>query len=182
MGCHRVVRDSLSFLLVEAIRMAGIPDANEIVPGIWLGNKRAAVNDKWLKEKNITVVFNASKDLPFSPRIKKQYRIPVDDNLQPEEIRNMTLWSHETVYKVMKEHNEGNTILIHCAAGMQRSAAIMGMYLIAKKGMTWNQVIPFIQGIRPIAFTPHANFKDSLIAFDKSYHEDILPKLSGVAL
>jgi len=181
-SCTRGVRDSLSFLLVEAIRMAGIPDAHEIVPGIWLGNKQAALNDKWLKEKNITVVFNASKDIPFSPRIKKQYRIPVDDNLQPEEIRNMTLWSHEVVYKVMKEHNEGNTILIHCFAGMQRSAAIMGMYLIAKKGMTWNQVIPYIQGIRPIAFNPQANFKDSLIAFDKSYHEEILPKLHGVVL
>ena len=63
---------------------------------------------------------------------------------------------------------------------MQRSAAIMGMYLIAKKGMTWNQAIPFIRGIRPIAFTPAANFRDSLIAFDKSYHEEILPKLLGV--
>lgn len=162
--------------------MAGIPDAHEIVPGIWLGNKKAALNDKWLKEKNITVVFNASKDISFSPRIQKQYRIPVDDNLQPEEIRNMTLWSHEAVYKVMKEHNDGNTILIHCFAGMQRSAAIMGMYLIAKKGMTWNQVISYIQGIRPIAFNPQANFKESLIAFDKSYHEEILPKLHGVQL
>jgi hypothetical protein len=180
--CPRAARDSLSFLLVEAIRMAGIPDAHEIVPGIWLGNKQAALNDKWLKEKNISVVFNASKDIPFSPVIKKQYRIPVDDNLQPEEIRNMTLWSHETVYKVIKEENDGNKILIHCFAGMQRSAAIMGMYLIAKKGISWTQAIPFIQGIRPIAFRPSANFKDSLIAFYKSYHEEILPKLRGVAL
>ena len=162
--------------------MKGIPDAHEIVPGIWLGNRRAALNEGWLKEKNITTVFNASKDIPFSPIIKRQYRIPVDDNLQPEEIRNMTLWSHETVYKVIKEQNDGNTILIHCFAGMQRSAAIMGMYLIAKKGMTWNQVISYIQGIRPIAFNPQANFKDSLIAFYKSYHEEILPKLRGVAL
>lgn len=162
--------------------MAAIPDAHEIVPGIWLGNRRAALNDKWLKETRITVVFNASKDIPFSQRVQTQYRIPVDDNLQSEEIRNMTLWSHEVVYKILKEHNEGNTILIHCAAGMQRSAAIMGMYLIAKKGMTWNQAISYIKGIRPIAFTPSANFKDSLIAFYKSYHEEILPKLHGVQL
>jgi len=160
--------------------MADIPDAHEIVPGIWLGNKRAALNEKWLREKNITVVFNATKDLPFSPTIKKQYRIPVDDNLQPEEIRNMTLWSHEIVYKIMKEENEGSTILIHCAAGMQRSAAIVGMYLIAKRGMTWNQVVPFIQDIRPIAFRPAVNFKDSIISFDRSYREEILPKLSRV--
>jgi len=61
--------------------MAKVPDAHEILPGIWLGNKRASENSKWMKENNITVVFNATKDIPFSPTIKKQYRIPVDDNL-----------------------------------------------------------------------------------------------------
>lgn len=157
-------------------------DAHEIVPGIWLGNKQAALNDKWLKEKNITVVFNATKDIPFSPRIRKQYRIPVDDNLEADEIRNMTLWSHEAVYKLITEHNEGSNILVHCFAGMQRSACIMGMYLIAKKGMRWFEAIPFIKDIRPIAFTPQANFKASIIAFDKSYYEDILPKIHGIGL
>ena len=158
--------------------MAKIPDAHEIVPGIWLGNKRASENERWLKEKNITVVFNATKDIPFSTSIKKQYRIPVDDNLQPEEIRNMTLWSHEAVYKLMMEYNKGQNVLVHCAAGMQRSAVIVGMYLIATKGMSWQQAITYIQGIRPIAFRPSPNFRDSLMAFDTSYHREILPQLT----
>jgi len=157
--------------------MAAIPDAHEIVPGIWLGNKRASENDKWLRDKNIKVVFNATKDIPFSPSIKKQYRIPVDDNLQPEEIRNMTQWSHEAVYKLLKEHNAGNTVLVHCAAGMQRSAAIVAMYLIATKGMPWQHAISYIQGIRPIAFRPGANFRESLIAFHTSYNREIMPHL-----
>jgi protein-tyrosine phosphatase len=159
-----------------------IPDAHEIVPGIWLGNRRAALNDKWLAEKQITVVFNATKDLPFSPTIKKQYRIPVNDNLEAEEIRNMTLWSHEILYNLLKEQNAGNKILVHCAAGMQRSAAIMAMYLIAKRGMSWNQAVQYIQNIRPIAFRPGINFKDSIMSFDKSYHEEILPKLTRLHL
>jgi protein-tyrosine phosphatase len=162
--------------------MAKVPDAHEILPGIWLGNKRASENSKWMKENNITVVFNATKDIPFSPTIKKQYRIPVDDNLQPEEIRNMTLWSHEAVYKVMQEHNKGQIILIHCHAGMQRSAAIMAMYMIATRGVNWQQAITYIQSIRPIAFRPSANFKDSLIEFDRSYHREILPRLTLTSL
>lgn len=159
--------------------MASVPDAHEIVPGIWLGNKRASENAKWLKEQGITVVFNATKDIPFSTTIKKQYRIPVDDNLQPEEIRNMTLWSQEAVYKVMQEHNKGQTLLIHCHAGMQRSAAIMAMYLIATRGYSAQQAITYVQGIRPIAFRPQANFRDSISEFDKTYHREILPQLSG---
>jgi len=177
LGCPRRLREYLSFLLVETISIMNVSDAHEIVPGIWLGNKRAAANSKWLTEKTITVVFNASKDIPFSPTIKKQYRIPVDDNLQAEEIRNMTLWSQECIYKILKEHNEGNTILIHCAAGMQRSAAIMAMYLTATRGLSWHQAVTYIQGIRPIAFRPAVNFKDSIIEFYKTYNQDILPKL-----
>ena len=154
------------------------PDAHEILPGLWLGNRIAALNDRWLKEQEISVVFNCTKDLPFSPVIKKQYRLPVDDNLKAEEIRNMTLWSHEAVYKVLAEYNKNQKVLVHCAAGMQRSATVVGMLLIAMKGMTWQQVINYIQGIRPIAFRDQANFKDSLIAFDTSYHREILPHIS----
>jgi len=176
--CPTWIRQGLSFLLIGLISMAKIPDAHQIVPGVWLGNKRASENDKWLRDNNITVVFNATKDIPFSTSIRKQYRIPVDDNLQPEEIRNMTLWSHEAVYKLMAEHNQNQNVLVHCAAGMQRSAAIVAMYLIATRGMSWQQAITYIQGIRPIAFRPGANFRESLMAFDTSYHREILPRLT----
>jgi len=154
------------------------PDAHEILPGLWLGNRIAALNDRWLKQQEITAVFNCTKDLPFSPIIKKQYRLPVDDNLKAEEIRNMTLWSHEAVYKVLAEYNKNQKVLVHCAAGMQRSATVVGMLLIAMKGMTWQQAINYIQGIRLIAFRDQPNFKDSLIAFDTSYHREILPHIS----
>uniref|UniRef100_A0A6C0LSJ9 Dual specificity phosphatase catalytic domain n=1 Tax=viral metagenome TaxID=1070528 RepID=A0A6C0LSJ9_9ZZZZ len=153
-------------------------DAHEIIPGLWLGNKVAASNNRWLNEQGITVVFNCTKDLPFSPNIKKQYRLPVDDNLKPEEIRNMTLWSHEAVYKLLTEYNKNQKILVHCAAGMQRSATLVGMFLIATKGMTWQQVINYVQSIRPIAFRDQPNFKDSLIAFYQSYQREILPHIS----
>jgi len=159
--------------------MATIPNAHEIVPGLWLGNAKAAKDSKWLAQNNITVVFNATKDLPFSPTIKKQYRIPVDDNLQADEIRNMTLWSQEVVYKLIEERKNGNTVLVHCAAGMQRSATIVAMYLIVINGMAWQQAITFIQGIRPIAFRPTPNFKASLIEFDKTYHREILPMIQN---
>jgi hypothetical protein len=61
---------------------------------------------------------------------------------------------------------------------MQRSAAIMAMYLIATRGYSWQQAVSYIQGIRPIAFRPSVNFRDSLIEFDKTYHREILPKLA----
>jgi protein-tyrosine phosphatase len=155
--------------------MSGNP-ADEILPGLWLGNREASQDTDWLRRKNITVVFNASKDIPFAPGTPHMYRVPVDDNLEDEEIRNMELWSFEAIYKLTKEHKQGN-VLVHCYAGMQRSAAVVAMYLIAKYGMKKEQVIPFIKEKRSIAFWPFANFEKSISGFEESYQKDIIPKL-----
>jgi rhodanese-related sulfurtransferase len=150
-------------------------NANEIIPRVWLGNRFAAVNEEWLAEKNITVVFNCTKDLPYSPSIKRRYRIPVHDNLEADEINNMTKWSPEIAYKILREYNTGRNILIHCAAGMQRSAAALTIFLITLTGESAPVLMSHIRRKRPIAFVPQANFRKSIEYYDKLYHNDIAP-------
>jgi protein-tyrosine phosphatase len=154
-------------------------DADLIIPGIWLGNHKASMNEEFLKNNSITVVFNCTKDLPFHSSIKRRYRVPVDDNLQPDEIRNLELWSYEIVYKIKKEHNKGRNILVHCYAGMQRSAASVSMYLIATNRMNVDETISFLKQKRPIVFFPAPNFYDAIVGFQKSYETNILPVLMG---
>jgi len=143
--------------------------ANLILPRLWLGDKKSSTDPDFLKTAGITTVFNATKDLPFSPLVKRKYRVPVDDNLQPAEIKNMAEWSPEIVYKVVNEYNQGSVILIHCYAGMQRSAAIMAMTLIALSGHPASQVMPYIRSRREVAFFPSANFLQSILGFEKYY-------------
>lgn len=140
--------------------------AHEIIPRLWLGNRHAALDSDWLAQQNIQVVFNATKNIPFHPNIVHQYRIPVDDNLEEVEINNMTRWSPEIVYKVLHEYNTGKTILVHCAAGMQRSAAIVAMTLIAMTRKPKDEVIANIRMKRRIAFFPAINFEKSIDRFD----------------
>jgi protein-tyrosine phosphatase len=146
--------------------------ADEVVPGLWLGSRYAALNPEYLKQKNIEAVFNCTKDIPFDTSIRRQYRVPVDDNLEEVEIRNLELWSYEIVYKMMGEMRrasaEGTGVLVHCAAGMQRSAASMAMYLIATRGLTTDEAIRFIRSKRAIAFRPSANFERSIRGFEAS--------------
>lgn len=151
-------------------------DADLIIPGLWLGNRKASMDENFLKKNNIECVFNCTKDQPFHSQIKRRYRVPVDDNLRQEEIRNMELWSYEIVYKLTKEHKQGN-VLVHCHAGMQRSAAVVAMYLIANYNMKKENVIPFIREKRSIAFWPFANFEKSIQGFQDAYEKDIIPKL-----
>ena len=159
----------------------GIPfnPADEIIPGIWLGNREAALDAKWLREKNIKTVFNCTKDIPFHPVVQRRYRVPVDDNLEQDEIRNLELWSYEVVYKITREYQTGEPMLIHCAAGMQRSAACLAMFLIALRKSMPDQAMTYIKNIREIAFHPSANFRSSIEGFYNSYQRDIAPNLSN---
>jgi protein tyrosine phosphatase len=151
-------------------------DADLILPGLWLGNGKASMNEEFLRKNNITAVFNCTKDLPFHSTIKRRYRVPVDDNLQAEEIRNLELWSYEIIYKLTKEHNLSN-VLVHCYAGMQRSAAVVAMYLIARKRMKTDEAIAYLKDKRSIVFLPFPNFYDAIVGFQKSYEKHILPSL-----
>jgi predicted protein tyrosine phosphatase len=155
--------------------MSSSDDANLIIPRLWLGNARASMDEDFIRHNNIVVVFNCTKNLPFSPMIPIKYRIPVDDNLEEDEIRNMELWSAEIAYKIITEYIEGKTILIHCMAGMQRSAASVAFFLIAYLKMRALDAMKFIKEKRMVAFYPRANFGRSIDYFDRRYHGEILP-------
>ena len=153
-------------------------NANEIIPRLWLGNVKASMDEDFIRQNNIVVVFNCTKNLPFSPIIPIKYRVPVDDNLEEEEIRNMELWSGEIAYKMMNEYIEGKTILVHCMAGMQRSAASVAFMLIAFLKMRALDVMKMIKEKRMVAFYPRANFGRSIDYFDRRYHGEILPEVN----
>jgi protein-tyrosine phosphatase len=156
--------------------------ADEILPGLYLGSRYAALDPEYLASKRIVSVFNCTKDIPFVPTIKRQFRIPVDDSLQQPDIRNLELWSYEVVYRIASEYRQarksGDAVLVHCAAGMQRSAASVAMYLIATQGMTTDQAVAYIRSKRSIAFKPAINFEASIRGFENSFQKEIRPALS----
>jgi predicted protein tyrosine phosphatase len=152
-------------------------NANEIIPRLWLGNAKASMDSEFIAKHNIQVVFNCTKNLPFSPMIPIKYRIPVDDNLEEEEIRNMELWSTEIAYKIINEYIDGKTILVHCMAGMQRSAASVAFMLIAYHKLRALDAMKYIKQKRNIAFYPRANFGRSIDYFDRKFHGEIMPEV-----
>lgn len=155
----------------------GLPPSNnadQIIPNVWLGNLRAAQDETFLKNAGIQTVFNCTKDAPFHPSIRRRYRVPVDDNLQEEEIRNMELWSYEIVYKMLQEYKEGRPIYVHCHAGMQRSPAVVAMFLMALYRMSADQSKAYIKQRRPIVFFPSANFEKAIRGFERSLTKNLL--------
>jgi hypothetical protein len=153
-------------------------DADEIIPNVWIGRYEVALNPHWLAARRIQSVFNCTKTVPFHPSIPHQFRVPVDDNLQPAEIRNMELWAPEIAFKILHEYNAGRPILIHCHAGMQRSTAAASFFLMVLTGRPLIQVMYLIQSRRPVAFRPSANFAPAMRAFEEQVRTQILPKVA----
>jgi hypothetical protein len=151
-------------------------DVDEIIPGVWIGRWQVAHNATWLKEHNIQAVFNCTKQIEFHPSIPYQYRIPVDDNLQPAEIQNMERWAPEIALKILKEFNAGHPMLVHCHAGMQRSTTAVAFFLMVLTGRPLIQVMYLIQKKRPIAFLPSPNFATALREFEAQVRTVILPQ------
>ncbi len=158
----------------------GLPpfnNADQIIPNVWLGNLKAAHDETFLKNAGIQVVFNATKETPFHPSIRRRYRVPIDDNLQESEIRSLELWSYEIVFKLLKEYKEGRPILIHCHAGMQRSPAITAMFLMTLYRMSADQAKAYIRNKRPIVFLPSANFENAIRGFERSLTKNLMEGL-----
>lgn len=151
-------------------------NANIIIPRIWLGNRKAAQNIEFHNSNGITTIFNCTKDIPFYNTALRQYRVPLDDNLDPAEIRNLSLWAMEVAYKMMREYREGNTILVHCAAGMQRSAAVVAIFLMAFYRCRAKEAMEYVKSKRQVAFYIRANFGPSIEDWDSVLHREVLPK------
>lgn len=143
-----------------------IHDADQIIPHLWLGNFDSSQNREFIIRNHITVIVNCTKDLPF-PNFKGiyKYRVPVDDNLQRKEIISMSKWIGRILPVIMRHYKQKQNILIHCAAGMQRSAIVVLSFLY--KYCIPDAVLAYflIKNKRPIAFTPNMNFKNSFTSY-----------------
>nr|QYA18705.1 dual-specificity phosphatase [Clandestinovirus] len=142
-------------------------EAHEIVPGLWLGSAKAAEDIKFLRSKGISAIVNATKDLPFyhaDPRVDREYtRIDVDDNLQKDQIERMFhMLSHATGFVHKNHRMQNKAVLIHCFAGIQRSACITAAYLMKYYDMSLKQAIVTVVSKRPVAFYRGINFLQTL--------------------
>ena len=166
----RIIQNLFSYIMNS-------PPAHEVVPGLWLGNRAAAHDLDFQRQQNITTIFNCTKDITFKQGVApRMYRIPLDDNLEAGEIRNLETWAWEVAYKISNELGTGNRTLVHCMAGMQRSAAAVAIYLVAKYRCTTDEAIAYIKSKRPVAFLGNANFYKSIKGFEDSLRRMIAEK------
>jgi protein-tyrosine phosphatase len=148
-----------------------VPDVHEIIPHLWLGNRAISKNANFFKQKDISLVINCSKDIPntFEKNPNIRYiRIPIDDYLQVEDFITLYKYMLPVIQIIHAYRIQKKNVLVHCFAGMQRSASVVAGYLMYYFQMDLPTAVHYIQSKRVIAFRPQINFLDTLIAFEKN--------------
>jgi len=75
---------------------------------------------------------------------------------------------------MLQELKQGRTIYVHCHAGMQRSPAVVAMFLIAVHKMSTDQAKAYIKQRRPIVFFPSANFEAAMRGFERALTKNLI--------
>lgn len=147
-----------------------IPNQNEIDKNLWLGDFRSCKNKKFLIDNNIKLVVNLSKNLEFTDleNIEK-YRVPIHDNRSHESDIGMITHFPEVYKKIDYYLSRNMGVLVHCRAGMQRSATTVALYLMKKRNMDFDNAKKFIRSKRCIAFYPVVNFIGPIKYFESKF-------------
>jgi protein-tyrosine phosphatase len=147
-------------------------DADLVIKNIWLGNKSSSQNRDFLNNNKIKLVVNCTTDIHIPQWYEDDginyIRLPIYDwnsesnnNILKAEIMNII--NTMNIYKVNNKN-----ILVHCFAGMQRSATVIACYLMYYYNFKPEHAIFYIRNKRNIAFQPYPTFNSFIFNYKKN--------------
>ncbi|TMS09455.1 dual specificity protein phosphatase 18 [Larimichthys crocea] len=134
---------------------------SQITPTLFLSGADAPHNAALVSQKGITLIVNAtlSHTSPAYPGVE-YVRVPVSD------LPSARLGDHfDRVAERIHGNRAGGT-LVHCAAGMSRSPALVMAYLMRYRGVTLRQAHRWVQDSRPYVRL-NAGFWEQLLQYER---------------
>ncbi|KAG7517022.1 dual specificity phosphatase 10-like [Solea senegalensis] len=163
------------------------PDAENavispILPFLYLGNERDAQDLDLLLRLNIGYVVNVTTHLPlYHVNSGLRYkRLPATDNSK----QNLRQYFEEVFEFIEEAYQSGQGVLVHCQAGVSRSATVVIAYLMKHTLMTMTDAYKYVRSRRPVV-SPNLNFMGQLLEFERDLNSGVtprilMPKLNGV--
>lgn len=138
--------------------MVVIEHYQKVVPGLFIGDIYAASDLELLIKLKISHIVNLSQRKPKFPDQFFYLNIDIADS----ERSNLKRYFNVTNWLIQGAINGGNNVLVHCAAGISRSATIVLAYLLFKnKQWTPTRAYEFLRSKRPIV-RPNEGFQNQL--------------------
>jgi hypothetical protein len=143
------------------------PEIDLIEEGIYLGNEDAATSLDILKERNITAICacGAHLDTPFLEDKDFSYKVFHIQDFPKQQILNYFPDHHAWMVQMRQQHKN---ILVHCAAGVSRSASFVIAYIMKEKQMPFHKAYELVKSKRKWV-NPNSGFRQQL----KQYNEKL---------
>ncbi|XP_056373884.1 dual specificity protein phosphatase 16 [Hyla sarda] len=135
-----------------------------ILPHLYLGCQRDVLNKELMQQNEIGFVLNASNTCPKPDFICDSHflRVPVNDSF----CEKILPWLDKSVDFIEKAKASNGRVLVHCLAGISRSATIAIAYIMKRMDMTLDEAYRFVKEKRP-TISPNFNFLGQLLDFEK---------------
>ncbi|XP_047429872.1 dual specificity protein phosphatase 10 [Mugil cephalus] len=146
-----------------------------ILPFLYLGNEQDAQDANLLQRLNIGYILNVTTHLPlyhYDTGLFVYKRLPATDSNK----QNLRQYFEEAFEFIEEAQQAGMGLLIHCQAGVSRSATIVIAYLMKHTWMTMTDAYKFVKTRRPI-ISPNLNFMGQLLEFEEDLNNGITPRI-----
>ncbi|KAM9772286.1 dual specificity protein phosphatase 16 isoform X2 [Syngnathus typhle] len=148
---------------------AATPGPTRILPHLYLGCQGDVLNKEAMQRDAIAYVLNASNTCPKPDFIadSRFLRVPVDDGFCDK----ILPWLDASLDFIEKAEASDARVLVHCLAGISRSATIAIAYIMKRMDMSLDEAYRFVKEKRP-SISPNFNFLGQLLDFEKKISQE----------
>lgn len=134
----------------------------EILPHLYLGSARDAARKEQLQQLGITALLNVTQFCPNLFQEAFEYKcIPVRDT----GCEDIAAYFQESIHFIDQVKSQNGKVLVHCQAGVSRSATICIAYLMATKRLRMEEAYKYVKSRRRIV-SPNFSFMGQLLTFE----------------
>lgn len=144
---------------------------------LFLGSARSLRRSNLVKEKAISLVINATVDVPHPDHESSEIecvRIPVED--KPDAI--LSVYFDVVSDKIEEARISGKSVLVHCNAGISRSPTLVVAYLMKHKMMTLSDAYSHVKS-RRLFVQPKPGFWKQLMEFEHRLYQKNTVTMEG---
>ncbi|XP_045852831.1 dual specificity protein phosphatase 8 isoform X3 [Meles meles] len=136
-----------------------------ILPHLYLGSQKDVLNKDLMTQNGISYVLNASNSCPKPDFIceSRFMRVPVNDSY----CEKLLPWLDKSIEFIDKAKLSSCQVIVHCLAGISRSATIAIAYIMKTMGMSSDDAYRFVKDRRP-SISPNFNFLGQLLEYERS--------------
>ncbi|GAV99965.1 dual-specificity protein [Lentinula edodes] len=118
---------------------------DQVIPGLWIGGLPSAMDTENLKENKIYSVLSAMRGKISIHETFVKHQIFLDDSEEEDILIHLL----PAIAFIQSELDKGRGVLVHCQAGVSRSATIVAAYLMHNRQMGVEEALDLIRKARP---------------------------------